>query len=120
MALSDELRLRGTFLGLPIITGLNVPADVVFLLDTRAIGFAGGAPSFESSTEATLHEDNGEPLVDGKTGASVLPIVAAGGAVAAPVRSMLQTNCTAIKGVWETDWAVLQPGAVQTIKDVSW
>lgn len=120
LGLSDELRLRDRFLGLPVVAGLSVPSDVVFLLDGRAIGFAADVPSFESSTEATLHEDDGMPLVDGKTGASVQPIVAAGGAVAAPVRSLFQTNTTAVKGVWAVDWAVLQPGAVQTLTGVSW
>ncbi|MDM0013446.1 hypothetical protein QTH87_13470 [Variovorax sp. J22P168] len=124
LTLSDELRLRATFLGLPVISSLTVPPDVVFLLDGNAIGFAADVPTFESSTEATLHEDDGAPNADEKTGATVLPLATgssgAGAITAAPVRSLFQTNVTALKGVWQTDWAVLRPGAVQTITGVAW
>lgn len=123
MGLSDELRLRGTFLGVPVLSSLAVPSDVIFLIDGRGIGFASDVPSFESASEVTLHEDDGAPNTDHKTGASVLPIASgvsgAGAISAAPTRSVFQTNCTAVRGVWEIDWSVLQQGAVQTITGVA-
>lgn len=96
LTLSDEARLRDTFLGVPVVSSLAVPADVTFLLDGRGIGFASDVPSFEASTEATLREDDGAPNADQKTGASMLPLATgnsgAGAITAAPVRSLFQTN----------------------------
>jgi Phage capsid family len=110
---------NGTLAKMPVYSATTIPADVVFLLDAAFIGFAGGAPTFEGSDQATVHEDDGDPNADGKTGASVLPIVA-GGTAATPVRSFFQTNTAGVKATWELDWAVEQPGAVQVITGVAW
>lgn len=109
--------------GIPVLTSLNVPADVVFLVDAAYVTFAGGAPTFEGTDVATIHEDDGAPNADGVTGDTVLPIAtgaAGAGVVATPVRSLFQTHSAAVKAVWEIDWAVLRAGAVQTITAVGW
>lgn len=97
---------------IPVEHGLNVPAATVYLVDAAEIAFAGDAPSFASSTEATFHEEYTTPL----------PISTAGtpNTVAAPVRSLFQTNSAALRGIWEVDWLVLRAGAVQTITGVTW
>ena len=115
LTISDELRLHGSFLGVQVFSSLAVPDDVMFLLDCRGIGLASDVPTFESSSEALLHEDDGAPNADGKTGPTVDPIVDDAGVVAAPVRSLFGTHVTSVKGVWEVDWTVLAAGAVQTI-----
>lgn len=113
-----------TLAGIPIRTSINVPADVVFLVDAAVVTFAGGVPTFEGTDVATLHEDSGMPLVDGVTANTVLPIATgtsgAGAITAAPVRSLFQTHSAAVKAVWEIDWAILRAGAVQTITGVAW
>lgn len=112
-----------TLAGIPVITSTTVPDDVVFLIDAAYLGFAGGAPSFEGTDVATIHEDDGSPNTDMVTGPTVLPIAtgaAGAGVVATPVRSLFQTHSAAVKAVWEIDWAVLRAGAVQTITGVAW
>lgn len=115
----DFANATGTVAGIPVIASTTVPADVIFLIDASELSFAGGAPLFEASDVATVHEDDGAPNADGVTGASVKPIVDAG-VPASPVRSMYQTNSVALKATWEVDWVVMRPGAVQTITGVAW
>ena len=113
----------GKVAGIPVISSTTVPMSIVFLLDAAQMAFAGGAPLFEGTDVATLHEDTGEPLVNGVTGASVLPLAsgaAGAGVVATPMRSLFQTNSAAIKATWELDWTVLRAGCVQTITGVAW
>lgn len=110
----------GKLAGIPVVASTTVPMGIVFLIDAAEIGFAGGAPSFEGTDVATIHEDDGSPNADGKTGASVLPIVDGAGAVAKPVRSLFQTHSAAIKAFYELDWAKVRDGAVQTITGVTW
>lgn len=114
---------QGTLVGIPLVESTNVPIDVVFLVDAAEIAFAGGAPSFEGTDVATIHEESGDPNTDEVTGATVLPIAtgAAGAAVVAtPVRSLFQTHSAAVKALWEVDWTVMRAGAVQTITGVAW
>ena len=110
--------------GIPVRTSLYVPLDIVYLVDASEIAFAGGNPEFSYSDQATIHEDAGMPLTENAdTGASVLPIAsgaAGSGVVATPARSFWQTYSGGIRSVWDASWAVLRPGAVQTITGVGW
>lgn len=100
----------GTLMGIPVVTSTNVPAAIVYLIDASEVGFAGGAPRFLGTEVATIHEEDTAPL----------PIVDGAAAPAAPVRSLYQTNSAALRAVWELDWTVLRPGAVQTLTAVAW
>lgn len=111
---------NGTLGGIPVVASRNVPIGIVFLIDAAEVAFAGGAPVFEGSDVATIHEESGDPNTDEITGATVKPIVDGAGVVAAPVRSLFQTNSAALKALWELDWKVLRAGAVQTITGVGW
>jgi hypothetical protein len=108
----------GSIAGIPVVSSTTVPSDVVLLVDAAELAFAGGAPEFEGTDVATLHEDDGAPNANGVTGASVLPINAA--AAATPVRSLFQTHSAALKATWEIDWTVVRPGAVQELTAVGW
>lgn len=99
----------GTLLGFPVITSTTVPLDIVLLIDGSGVSFAGGAPSFVGTDVATLHEDDTTPLP-----------ISAGAVVAAPVRSLFQTNSAALRALWEIDWAVMRAGAVQALSAVAW
>jgi hypothetical protein len=109
---------NGSLAGIPVIASTTVPADKVVLADAAELAFAGGAPTFEGSTEATIHEDSGAPNANMVTGATVLPINS--GTPATPVRSLFQTHSAALKAVWEIDWTVVRPGAVQVLTGVAW
>jgi hypothetical protein len=104
---------NGTLLGIPVVTSVSVPADIVYLVDASEVSFAGGAPRFLGTEVATIHEEDTTPL----------PIVDNAGTpvTAHPVRSLYQTNSAALRALWEVDWTVLRPdGAVQTITGVAW
>jgi hypothetical protein len=102
---------NGTLLGIPVITSTTVPAATVYLVDGAEVFFAGGAPTFMGSDVATIHEEDTTPL----------PIVGAAKTdVANPVRSLFQTNSAALRCMWNIDWAVARPGAVQALTAVAW
>lgn len=98
-------------LGFPVVISTNVPEGVVFLVDGSQIAFAGGAPRFAASTETVLHESN-----------PALPIVdnAATAVTAQPVRSLFQTNCTALRCMWELDWDIVRDGSIQVLTGATW
>ena len=107
---------QGSLMGIPVVTSVTVPADVVFLIDAAEVAFAGGAPRFMGTEVATIHEEgvqaNVKPIVDDST---------APGVTANPVRSLYQTNSAALRTVWELDWTVMRTaGAVQTLTGVAW
>jgi len=110
--------LTGTFLfkseldsgkwnGISVITSQNIDADKIYLIDASAVAFAGDAPIIESSDVATLHEED-DP-------ATVNPIVPATGTASKPVRSLWQTNTSALKLTNPVSWTVTRSGAVQVI-----
>jgi HK97 family phage major capsid protein len=96
---------NGQLMGVPVVTSTTVPAAVIYLVDAAEVAFAGGAPRFMGTEVATIHEEDTTPL----------PIVDGAKVAASPVRSLFQTNSAALRCVWELDWAVMRPGAVQTI-----
>lgn len=106
--LFTEVQVRGTYSNLPIISGLDVPNDTVFLVDCAGIVIAQDVPTVEVATEALLHEEaDGDALeVDVLTGV--------------PVRSLFQTNAAALKLILPVDWAVGASGCVQTLTGVAW
>jgi HK97 family phage prohead protease len=96
-----------------IISSLTVPEGRVIAIDAADFATAtGDAPRFAVSTEATLHEEDTTPLAIGTAGT---PNV-----VAAPVRSLFQTDAVAIRMVLYITWAMRRTGMVQTIANVDW
>jgi HK97 family phage major capsid protein len=103
---------NGTLLGIPVVTSTTVTAGSVFLIDCAEVFFAGGAPSFLGTDVATIHEEDTTPAQISTAGT---PNV-----VAAPVRSLFQTNSAALRCMWNVDWAVARAGAVQHISAAAW
>lgn len=101
---------NNTLMGVPVITSTNVAAAMIYLIDAAEIAFAGGAPAFMGTEVATLHEEDTNPA----------PIVDGAAATANPVRSLYQTNSSALRTIWQLDWQVMRPGAVQTISASAW
>jgi hypothetical protein len=70
-----------------------------------------GTPRIESSTETTIHFDSAPAQI----GTAGTPNV-----VAAPTRSLYQTDTTALKVRIKCSWATVHPGAVQVVNSVTW
>lgn len=102
----DEIG-RGVFFGYPILSSINVPAGVVFLIDANEIAKAAeGAPMFDVSEQATVHMDTA-PNAD-------IAVPASG------VVSFFQTDSMGLRMIWELTWGARQNGAVQTLTGVAW
>jgi hypothetical protein len=85
------------------------------LIAVEAMGFAssfGPDPTIETSIHAEIHLEDTAPADIGTVGT---PNV-----VAAPVKSMFQTQSVALKLELPCAWAMRAPGLVQTITAVNW
>jgi hypothetical protein len=94
----------------PVLTTLGLPAKTVACF--APAGVASGyqdAPRIETGKEAVLHMEDTTPA----------HIVGAGGALAAPSKSMFQTDIIAIRVRANCAWAVAA-GAAQVITSVNW
>lgn len=96
-----------------VLTTTQIPDNVILLVDFGHISAGFGSPNFLASNVATLHEENTNPL----------PISAPGApnVVAAPVRSLYQTNSWALRMMLDADWKKLRAaGLVQELTAVAW
>lgn len=91
---------QNTLRGFPVIVSGNVPTGVVIFMD--AADFAvieAGAPRFSLSDQATVHMDDAP---------SQISTVGAPNTVAAPVRSMFQTDSIALRMTFDVNWGHLR------------
>lgn len=103
----------GTFMGYPYVASDNVTADVVVFVGGQAMAFGNDyAPTFDVSDQATLHMEDTTPE---QIGTVAVPNV-----VAAPVRSMFQTDSIAVKMTTGMDWRIIRTGGVQVLTGVAW
>jgi len=108
----DELS-RGTLLGFPVIQSTNATADTFYLVDAADFVTAtGDTPNFSVSDQATLHMEDTSPLAIGTAGTPAT--------VAAPVRSLWQTDTIGIRMILDMNWALRRTGMVQWITGQSW
>ena len=97
---------------IPIWSTIAVAEGTVIALDPLALVSAFGAePEITASREAVLHMDTA-PLPIGTVGSPP--------AVAAPSRTLWQTDCIAVRLVLRAAWAWRAPGAVAWISDTTW
>jgi hypothetical protein len=95
------------------IVSQNVPVGTVVAVDAYEFATAtGDTPRLAISNEATLHEEDTAPLAIGTPGAPAT--------VAAPVRSLFQTDSIAIRLTLYVSWVMRRPGMVQWIATVGW
>jgi HK97 family phage major capsid protein len=101
---------NGTLVGIPVYSSVTVPADLIFLIDCAEIVFAYEGPRFAASDQATLH------MADPAS-----PLSAAGtpNEVAAPMRSLFQSDSMALRTIWHLTWDQMRDGAVVLINDVA-
>jgi Phage capsid family len=111
-AFPDAQVKGGSVGGFPIVASTTVPTNEIFLIDGPGVDFAGDAPKFVASDVATLHEEDTTPLPLASTGTP--------NTVAAPMRSLFQTNSAALRAVWGLDWNLMRTAAVQVLTGVAW
>lgn len=93
----------GTLLGIPILSSSVVVADVMYLVDAADfITATGDTPNFSVSDQAVLHMEDTTPLALGTVGTPPT--------VAAPARSLWQTDTMAIRMIMDINWALRRTG----------
>lgn len=104
---------NGTLLGYPVAQSATVPNGTVALVDAADFFTAtGDEPRFEVSDQAVLHMEDTAPTQLSSTGT---PNV-----VAAPIRSMFQTDSLALRMIMDLNWAMRRTGMVAFVASVTW
>lgn len=104
---------RGTIQGYPVIFSATVTAGTVFLVDAADFFSAtGDEPRFDVSDQATLHLEDTTPLAIGTAGTP--------NTVAAPVRSLWQTDTLALRAIYDMNWSMRRAGSVAYTTSVTW
>lgn len=108
----DELA-RGTLMGYPVLQSTSVTPDTMFLIDAADFVTAtGDDPRFDISDQATLHMEDTTPLALGTAGSPAT--------VAAPMRSLWQTDTLGIRMILDMNWAMRRAGMVQFVTGLTW
>ncbi len=103
----------GTLLGYPVAQSATVPNGTVALVDAADFFTAtGDEPRFEVSDQAVLHMEDTAPA---QISAADTPNV-----VAAPIRSMFQTDSLALRMIMDLNWAMRRAGMVAFVQGVTW
>jgi HK97 family phage major capsid protein len=103
----------GTLQGYPVIQSSNVAADTMFLLDAADfVSVTGDTPRFDVSDQATLHMEDTTPLAIASTGSP--------NTVAAPVRSLFQTDSIGIRMLLDINWGLRRTGIVAWTQTMTW
>jgi len=106
----DEIR-AGTLGNIPYIDSATVAAKTMILVDAADFVVVGGeAPRMEISDQATLHMEDTTPL----------ELVASPSTVAAPQRSLFQTDSLALRMVMPLNWLQRRAGTVAWTQNVTW
>ncbi len=104
---------RGTLLGYPIISSTTLAARTWFLVDAADfITATGDTPNFSVSDQAVLHMEDTTPLAIGTVGTPPT--------VAAPVRSLWQTDSLAIRMIIDLNWSMRRTGSVAWMDTLAW
>jgi Phage capsid family/Caudovirus prohead serine protease len=104
---------QNRFQGYPIILSATVAAGFVYFLDADDfVSVEGDTPRFDVSDTATLHMEDTTPLAIGTAGSP--------NTVAAPVRSLFQTDSMALRMVQPMNWALRRTGTIAWTSSVSW
>jgi HK97 family phage major capsid protein/HK97 family phage prohead protease len=103
----------GMLLRYPVIESPTVPLTEVILVDAADYAsLTGDDARFELSDQATLHMEDTTPLAIGTPGTP--------NTVAAPVRSMFQTDSIALRMIMPMNWIMRRAGLVAWVTGVTW
>lgn len=100
------------FQGYPVILSSTVTAGRVTLVDAADFVTVEGAPRFDLSDQATLHLEDTTPLAIGTAGSPAT--------VAAPVRSLYQTDSVALRMIMDLNWTLRRAGVVAWTETITW
>jgi hypothetical protein len=99
--------------GRAVIQSGTVPLGVVIAVDAADfVSVNGENPRFEISDQATLHMEDTTPLAIGTAGSP--------NSVAAPVRSLFQTDSMALRMILPMNWALRRTGIMAWTENVTW
>jgi len=103
----------GNFLGYPVIQSPTVTAGMLILVDAADfVSVTGDEPMFDVSDQATLHMEDTTPAALGTAGT---PNV-----VAAPVRSLWQTDSIGLRMILPMNWTLRRSGVLAWTQSVTW
>ncbi len=103
----------GNFLGYPVIQSPTVTAGMLILVDAADfVSVTGDEPLFDISDQATLHMEDTAPLAIGTAGSP--------NTVAAPVRSLFQTDSIGIRMILPMNWTLRRTGVLAWTQNVTW
>ena len=103
----------GTLQGYPVIQSSNVTADTMLLVDAADfVSVTGDTPRFDVSDQATLHMEDTTPLAIGTAGAPAT--------VAAPARSLWQTDTIGVRMLLDLNWGLRRTGVVAWTQTMTW
>lgn len=104
---------NGMFLGYPVIQSPTVTAGMLILVDAADfVSVTGDEPMFDVSDQATLHMEDTTPLAIGTAGSP--------NTVAAPVRSLWQTDSIALRMILPMNWTLRRTGVLAWTQSVTW
>lgn len=104
---------QGQLQGYPLIQSSTVTAGMILLVDAADfVSVEGDAPRFDMSDQATLHMEDTTPLAIGTAGSP--------NTVAAPVRSLYQTDSMALRMIMDVNWAMRRSGVIAWTQSVTW
>ena len=102
---------NGTLNGIPIIDSATVPTKQLMIVDAADFVVAGGeAPRMEMSDQATLHMEDTNPQ----------DLVISPSTVAAPQKSLWQTDSLALRMVMPMNWVQRRAGTIAYTTSVTW
>jgi HK97 family phage major capsid protein len=105
----------GTLFGWPVIQSTNIPVDRIIALDSASADFitaTGDTPRFDVSDQATIHLEDTTPLALGTSAAT--------NTIAAPTRSLWQTDTIGIRMLLDINWAMRRTGVVAWSETFAW
>lgn len=104
---------NGRLMTYPVLQSTAVPAGMIIIVDASDFFSAtGDEPNFSVSDQATLHMEDTAP--------QQLSTVGTTNTVAAPVRSLWQTDSIAIRMILDINWALRRTGTVAWTTAVTW
>jgi hypothetical protein len=109
-----KIALRSTGApSLPMLASCGLAAGTVVAVALNALVVATDpVPRFSMTKQAAYHAEDTIPLPISTPGAPAT--------VAAPARSLYQTDCVALRMIIEISWALRAPGSLAWIENVSW
>jgi hypothetical protein len=108
-----SLRLANARIGYEVLaSGALADRTVVAVASNALVSAMDPAPRFELSKSATVHMEDTSP--------AQLASVGTPNTVAAPMRSMFQSDSSALRLIMEVSWGLRTSGAVAWMQNVNW